>query len=92
MKFKKSLIIRLINNSEHRALTDVYSKAEESRALIKAMFPEINYYHASLGEILENRVIPELRKQLSQLTSTDLPKAITEDTIEITAVRQTKAC
>lgn len=91
MKVKTAVLWWLVNNNEPNSLEEKDKKIESLIPLVDTLFPGINYFSITgFSEVMQNCVIPALRKRYHKLLLTPAEKIKPRAMTEVTAVLPSK--
>lgn len=84
MKCKTMVLWWLVNNQEHPQLEGGDKKIEALIPLVSTLFPGINYYSATgFSQVMQDCVIPALKKQFPELLTTPAEAVTIDATTEV---------
>lgn len=91
MKFKKALVWSCITGQPHPSLNKKERTIEGVMPLVEELFPGIDYYSISgFSQVMNDCVIPVLKKQFPELLTTPAKAIKPGATIEIAKVLPSK--
>lgn len=91
MKVRKAIIWSLVNNKPHKSMTDEEKRINGMMPLVEALFPGINYYSISgFHQVLNECVIPALKKQFPELLTASAEAIKPEETVKIAKLLPSK--
>lgn len=85
MKFKKALIWSCVSGQPHPSLNKKERTFGGITPLVEVMFPGMSYYSISgLGQVMQECVVPVLKKRFPQLKSLSAKDIKTAERLEVT--------
>ena len=87
MKVRTAVLWWLVNNQQHPALTEDDMKNVAQKPIVVALFPGIDYYSITgFYQVMNDCVLPALKKQHSDLVGMPLAKVRPNAPREVTRV------